>query len=131
MRTMASRILRSGIFSGLFHFNQKGSSLLICVTVLAFSLAASTPALSVGENESCGGVARIIGSVSCDEGLWCDLAPQYCGDEGAPGQCVRLPAPGTCAAASRPVCGCTGTTYSSDCARILANDQKDHDGPCQ
>ena len=131
MRCKTNRRPRFGTLAGIVRGDRKGSGLLIIMTALAFIPAAGGPALSVGENQSCGGVARIIGGVMCSEGLWCDLAPQYCGDEAAPGICVRVPAPASCAPASQPVCGCTGTTYSSDCARILAQDQKDHDGACQ
>ncbi len=123
-------MLRFRSFSRLLPLFAKGSGALICLTALAFFMAASRPAMSVGENKSCGGLARMIGGTHCDDGLWCDLAPENCGNEGAPGQCVRVSAPASCPAASRPVCGCTGTTYGSDCARILARDQKDHDGAC-
>ena len=112
-------------------FHQKISILLIFLMSFSLFMAVYTPAHGVGENQSCGGVARIIGSVMCDEGLWCDLAPNNCPYEDAPGKCVRVPEPGTCPSVSRPVCGCTGTTYANDCQRLMARDQKDYDGQCR
>jgi hypothetical protein len=55
----------------------------------------------------------------------CDV--RSCGD-GATGVCV--PRPAECPAIWAPVCGCDGVTYGSDCQRLQAGMELDHEGEC-
>ncbi|MFN8546050.1 MAG: hypothetical protein U0807_17865 [Candidatus Binatia bacterium] len=71
----------------------------------------------------CGGAE----AVACPEGMVCDRQDALCGSAPASGVCV--PAPASCAAGSA-VCGCDGTTYASDCDRLMAGATKAMDGSC-
>jgi|GEM_PF-1449059 len=71
----------------------------------------------------CGGAQQ----VACPVGFVCDRTDPLCTMPDVAGQCA--PAPASCAAAT-PVCGCDGTTYTSDCARLAAGVTKMHDGAC-
>ena len=70
---------------------------------------------------SCGGATGYV----CPDGEVCDV--RSCGD-GATGVCVTRP--GDCPAIYAPVCGCDGVTYGSDCQRLAAGMELDHDGEC-
>lgn len=75
-----------------------------------------------GSGTLCGGIAgfRCPAGETCDiHGCWPD----------ASGTCV--PAPGTCDTRFDPVCGCDGTTYGNDCARLAAGVALDHAGACE
>lgn len=52
-------------------------------------------------------------------------------DARLPGVCVIVAAPGTCPVSTKPVCGCHGNSYASDCERIQAGEAKNSDGACQ
>ena len=62
---------------------------------------------------------------ACPEGGTCDVTG--CGIGGT-GACTVVPT--DCGDEYAPVCGCDGTTYTTDCARLQANVHKDHDGAC-
>jgi hypothetical protein len=68
---------------------------------------------------------------ACDKGLWCEPAAGACTSQ--VGVCVSVPS--LCFARKRsknykPVCGCNGKTYSSDCFRRGRRIVKLHDGKC-
>ncbi len=76
------------------------------------------------EPQVCGGIQGL----SCPEGEMCDLQPGLCGGADLDGVCVEKPE--ICPEVYDPVCGCDGVTYSNDCFRLMAGEQKDHDGEC-
>ena len=66
----------------------------------------------------------------CPSGQICDYnMPNRCGAGSVTGTCIPTPG-GGCTADFNPVCGCNGTTYSNDCARVNARVQLDHVGAC-
>jgi hypothetical protein len=71
----------------------------------------------------CGGAQQ----VACPPGFVCDRTDPLCTLPDAAGQCAPVP---TSCPAGTPVCGCDGTTYASDCARLAAGVTKMHDGAC-
>lgn len=81
------------------------------------------------DGKRCAGIA----GVPCPPGLICDLDPGFCLGADIQGICLVQPDPEACdrvLAPPQPVCGCDGVTYDSDCHRLAAGVQKDHDGPC-
>lgn len=72
----------------------------------------------------CGGIA----GEPCLEDETCSLPAGHCNTADLQGVCVDRP--GQCAEIYEPVCGCDGKTYPSDCHRLMAGAQKDHDGKC-
>ena len=69
-----------------------------------------------------------IQGLRCPGDMICELPPGHCEGRDLMGQCV--PRPGECPSETRPVCGCDGKTYRSDCERIKGGIQKDHAGAC-
>jgi len=76
-----------------------------------------------GAGKTCGGLAAL----PCAAGETCDIQPGHCCCDYT-GTCV--PQPQVCSALYQPVCGCDGTTYSSDCVRLAAGVAKNFDGAC-
>jgi Kazal-type serine protease inhibitor domain len=75
--------------------------------------------------QTCDGIAAI----RCDEGLLCEHQGGWCNVADGSGTCVNGEAK-ACHPVDRPVCGCDGTTYRSDCERRRAMAQLDHEGEC-
>ncbi len=75
--------------------------------------------------EACGGPDRI----TCNSALWCRKTAGQCGAADAAGACEK--APDFCIPISRPVCGCNGKTYPSECELRKAKAQLDHPGRCK
>jgi hypothetical protein len=101
--------------------------LLILLTLIAAPMATASLAHAVPAGHPCGGV----GGAVCDKGLWCDPPGGMCGS--TTGVCVAIPR--LCFARKsstsfKPVCGCNGKTYSSDCFRRAYKVGKNHDGKC-
>jgi hypothetical protein len=83
-------------------------------------------------------------TLPCDPGQFCEMRPGICASALDAGMCVDVPevCPNDicgncqggicplCPTIYRPVCGCDGKTYPSDCERRKAQVQKSHDGPC-
>lgn len=72
----------------------------------------------------CGGIAGL----PCAAGEVCEISAGQCRSADLPGVCVDRPE--VCSQIYDPVCGCDGMTYSSDCHRLMAGAQKDHNGEC-
>jgi hypothetical protein len=117
---------------------------MACQTLLALGAASPVPAECCVVNSStttttatttttsttgpagllyCGGMQQ----VACPPGFVCDRTDPLCTLADAAGQCAPVP---TSCAAGTPVCGCDGTTYASDCARLAAGVTKMRDGAC-
>ena len=77
------------------------------------------------EGRQCGGKT----GYKCAGELRCDLEAGKCGDEGAEGVCVSLDT--ICDKKFKPVCGCDGRTYWTECNRVFSGVQKAHDGKCE
>jgi len=98
--------------------------LFLSAAVALFALALLTmPASAAKEGELCGGVAE----VECDSGLFCEHPP---GCKSSAGVCETIPDMCPFSEAIVEVCGCDKKNYSSDCERMKAGAQKDHDGHC-
>jgi hypothetical protein len=95
---------------------------LVIVLGLAFG---STGASAAGKGEVCGG---FIG-IPCDKGLWCQNPAGQCKLADGLGKCDVIPR--ACPRIFRPVCGCDGKTYATDCTRRMARAQLNHVGACK
>jgi hypothetical protein len=89
---------------------------------------AEAKAISIAHAGTCDAVCAGIAGIPCPEGQICDLAAGMCGVSDVQGRCVSIG--DGCPTVYDPVCGCDGTTYSSDCVRQKAGAQKSHDGAC-
>lgn len=98
----------------------------ILVLVMGFSalLISADASFAADEGEACEGFAGI----TCSEGLWCDLEAGMCGGADIGGICFKKDE--NCTEDILEVCGCDGKTYSSDCKRRQAEQQKKADGKC-
>jgi hypothetical protein len=102
---------------------------IACAIALLF--LASVGASAVGPGKTCDGIAHI----TCDPGLFCQHPAGRCGVIDGTGKCVKVPE--VCALSKlkklivRPVCGCDGKTYGSDCERQMAKVSKNHNGKCK
>lgn len=97
------------------------------VVLLLLALAACTRRRPLSANPGgipCGGPA----ATPCATGQFCDLPAGKCGVPELGGVC--RPHTTVCTKEYRPVCGCDGKTYPSDCVRSGAGAQKDHEGEC-
>ncbi len=96
------------------------------IVVLLLALAACTrrPLSTNPGGIPCGGAA----TAACPTGQFCDLTAGKCGVADVGGVC--RPRTTVCTKDYRPVCGCDGKTYASECVRSGAGVQKDHEGEC-
>ena len=82
-------------------------------------------AAAAGLGKVCGG--RL--AIGCDRGLFCEFPSGTCGAANAEGTCVRSPR--LCVQRiTRPVCGCDGKTYRTDCHRRRAAVAEQRAGRC-
>lgn len=95
------------------------------IAVLLLALAACRRPLSANPGGiPCAGAA----TGECPNGQFCDLTAGKCGVPDVGGVC--RPRTTVCTKDYRPVCGCDGKTYPSECVRSGAGAQKDHEGEC-
>lgn len=99
--------------------------LTLGLTIIAFSLAHTSPAAAAGEGEQCGTIAGI----TCDGDLWCEHETGACDAPDAAGVCIKTPGP--CSAHIVQECGCDGKEYSRDCDRRKVRVQQKNDGACK
>jgi hypothetical protein len=77
-----------------------------------------------------GQVCGSRGLPTCDEGQFCDYAPEAsCGASDQPGTC--MPIPEVCTQDANPACGCDGVTYNNACRANVAGVSVAHLGPCE
>jgi hypothetical protein len=83
-------------------------------------------ALAQQPGDFCGGIAA--GHFKCDDGLFCQFAPNTCTHPDAGGTCVKPSM--ICPLFYKPVCGCDGITYGNTCQATSAKTSVAHDGAC-
>jgi hypothetical protein len=84
---------------------------LLSACCLAFAMMASSAMAAPkagSEDAVCGGAAG-----KCSSGLVCEMPAGQCQMPDATGVCKAKR--GVCYGVSKPVCGCDGKTYQSDC----------------
>lgn len=82
------------------------------------------PPPPIGEGQLCG--TRGV-SGACAEGLYCKFKSE-CGATDSGGSCVARPK--ACTKIYKPVCGCDGKTYPSDCVAASEGADVQHNGAC-
>ena len=105
-----------------------GNRMLVGLLAI-LGLAGCCAPIAVHPQAHGGGMCAGVYERRCLPGEFCDLSPGQCHVQHVAGICV--PQPEICTRDYRPVCGCNGTTYSNDCTRIAAGEQKRHDGECR
>ena len=104
------------------HLITRAMAALVIVLGLAFGSAGASAA---GKGETCGGIFPN----TCDKGLWCQNPAGECKIINGQGKCDVIPR--ACPRIFRPVCGCDGKTYATDCTRRMARAQLNHVGACK
>lgn len=82
-------------------------------------------AATLPEGQTCG-TRGVPGE--CAAELYCKYK-SACGATDSGGTCVKRPQ--VCTKIYRPVCGCDGKTYGSDCVAASQGVSTQHDGPCK
>ncbi len=95
------------------------------VSVALAGPCATSAASELGEGQTCGtrGVAG-----ECGAGLYCKYKSD-CGATDSGGTCTRRPE--MCTKIYRPVCGCDGKTYGSECVAAGAGVSVQREGECK
>lgn len=82
---------------------------------------------SAGDDD--GGGTPCASNDDCAVGDYCEFADHSCGASGQPGGCA--PRPTDCTEEDRPVCGCNGELYASQCAAAGSGIDVDFLGECE
>lgn len=84
---------------------------------------------STGAGGDDGGGTPCSDNADCATTELCEFGDHSCGASGQPGSCV--PRPDDCAQEDRPVCGCDGELYPSQCAAASSGVGVDFLGECE